>query len=231
MACFDLDGLETFSRYANKYEIARDPRLLEKLEALTLGCSQSGYACDIAFLLRWFQSDLDQLKSTFKGRAKKTKRFLKLLDKADLPFSDLESLCKGLLSHPENSLALKSDEKAFLRHQLNHINESILPENEEDLRRLLVFFPHLWVGLPLEKRSLFIDDLSARERMICCAQIEWEIWGLYTQVVRVKNIGDNMIHIESLKALVERIEEPYLVEGLIQLENYCMTFWYEDQAK
>lgn len=224
LACFDSSGLKYMAPLANAYELKRDPTLFEKVSALGISVDDKSKGSDITFILRWIESDAHQLRESFQRRKRKIERFSKLLDFDASEALCLEELIDDLLIKRQNSIVLNPKEVSFIRsYFLQALDGHRL--NDEELRLLSIFFPHRWVGLPIEMktRSFNLVTPSKDEKNICLSQLRWEVWGLYSQNGLTFNIAERLSHLASLKDLAEKVDGADIVKGCDLLEGLYTT--------
>jgi hypothetical protein len=219
LALYDQEKLENFSLVANPIELARDPKLLQKIKTSS-GDHEVTTAQKQVFALNWFKNDFHKWKENFESRSRKINRFVKLLQiESDVrpPSNEYELLnilhqtCWQKISDEHfkeliskiMSLPLHSDEKEKALNNFYATNAH--------LRSLfMACFPQLWIGPSLvhggrDEDVASYSSLPTDLKNIFKEQIHWEVWGLFGQWMREGGNLNFYVHIDVFLKLLDDI--------------------------
>jgi hypothetical protein len=202
---YNKNELNEFSPIANSYEIARDPELQS-----ILGLKETNYSKyqKIVFLCKTLESDQENLKSIPHLRVKKwTHHLNKLNENSEITLDSLKELLSKL------ALELKIDGNKFLDqyYKLNRtekVNCDNFYRENEDKKSYILLYPFRWIGSSLTCDSFFHDieeikNFSNEQLLLLEAQIEWEIWGLYSQYIHNLRQATLHTHLENIKQMMD----------------------------
>ena len=218
------DEVESFKIYLNPLEAQRDPILREHLNFNR----HATFEEKICFFLRCLASDTYGIRTDFSSRRRKWNRhlldlgFSEYCNKFDTP-SEIFEFCEERLLVSN----LPSYQKGFLGKQIQNHYQDINAWNRfystAPVRDFLMLAPNRWLGATLhhgkmEEDLSLIQNFSLTERNLLKAQIEWEIWGLFTQYHQIKDKQGLIRHMENFNLLARELSDfPELSEGFKKL--------------
>lgn len=206
------DSLEFFGSYLNPMEGNRDPLLLERIST-NFSCSEAQKVC---FFLRCLASDTYGIRTNFLSRKRKWDRHLQDLgfyeykDKLKTP-AEIFELCE------ENLLVknLPHYQSGFLGKLIQNYHQDINAWNRfyqvSNVRDFIVLAPNRWLGATLHFEKLeedieLIRSFSDFEFSLFQAQIEWEVWGLYTQINQIEDKEGLKKHLNNFMLVIDKLE-------------------------
>ncbi len=193
---YNRQHLEIISHFINHYEKERDPILSE----LIPDNSNKFKGVDkIIFLLRLLQSD-KQLVTSSEIRQKKWKQHLEQLGIHDRGLFNEEKLQWILEQHFLDSPQLIEALRNFVQLKKNHDFKFFETELHPYFK---VLYPHQDYWSDEVHNPIFIGQLSSLEKLILKRQIDWELWGLYTQRY--------WLTLENMKTHLERLMKLYFL--------------------
>ena len=197
--------LNSFSTITNYYEISRDPRLKKTLPT---PADSSNIYQEIVFLCKTIESDQKNLRNIPHHRVKKWTHHLKLINqKSEVSLEELLSL----LAKRCNELEISPTEflKDFykLDRTIKKNCDDFYRENS-DKKNYILLYPFRWIGSSLTCDSFFhdIEELKTftdEQLKLLEAQIEWEIWGLYSQYIHNLRQATLHTHLENIKQMMQ----------------------------
>ncbi len=220
----DSGEAQNFKVFINPMEADRDPILRD-----VLGLYKKPTIVEkICFFLRCLASDTYGIRTNFSSRKRKWERHL-----IDLGFSDytqqvstpseIFDLCEEKLL-TEN---LPNYEKGFLGKIIKNHHQDINAWNRfysaSSVRDFLLLAPNRWLGATIHHNKMnedlnLLSDLSTIEIDLLVAQIEWEIWGLFTQYQQIDDKQGLVNHLQNFKLLADKITgAPHLAHGFKKL--------------
>jgi hypothetical protein len=174
-----------FFDLANKYEIDRDPKLIERLDLKIKG---RGDAEKIAFITRMFESDVKNIRDFFKLRRKKWNFHFGQIDlSTTIKLENTQSMYKNLKklysALGENYFEFIND--ILSKYEDNERYDQIYKDRAW-VKYLMVLYPNRWIGRSfengnIEKDLLLFKDFNEIEKIVFLEQIKWEVWGLMSQ--------------------------------------------------
>jgi len=235
---FDRNYLFQIEPYANSVELKRDPALKEKMNKED---KDIDLAEEIVFILNWLSHDSHKMRENFRGRKKKIRRFLKILDIEERDVQGITELINLLIEEKFQHSDLNSVEVrkfltqfSFYDFTRRSADNEFYYDCEEFHRYLFCFFPQRWIGAALhygefDQCEKFLSDLSPFEKEIFLKQINWEIWGLMGQWRKGDDLINLLIHCENLKKLLVPLGQDSTTQqvGLDQLIHWQETGLYQ----
>jgi len=221
------------SRWANPWEIQRDPRLFSWLSAVPAEISPSAYKC--VFILRMLENDLENLYRTPKLRQNKWISHLQAVEAPIPDWTNSTTIISGIIRSSLALAQLESDQavslaqkdiEAYFKHQIATGKNPWIPPKKSP--SACVFFPHRFCHRPL---SLKITTQA--QGNIVLAQIAWEAWGLASQYLLNSDKENMSIYLQNLHKSLHTFLKPAflnfkgpegklaktLIEDLIYLES------------
>ncbi|CBW27897.1 hypothetical protein BMS_3140 [Halobacteriovorax marinus SJ] len=199
--------VQDFIPIANKYELERDPRLCKDY-----GISKEENIYEkIVFLCKLIESDQENLKNNPLYRKKKWEKHL-----TDLGLSseiDFESLIQ-LLNSQCSEIGI--DASNFLNHyyQENRTQKTSCDNfyrECKNIKEYILLYPFRWIGSSLTCESFFHDielikSFTKHELSLLEAQLNWEIWGLFSQYLHNLHKATLHTHLENIRQVMDTNE-------------------------
>ncbi|OUR93623.1 hypothetical protein A9Q84_19330 [Halobacteriovorax marinus] len=199
------DELKTFAPIVNSFELKRDPSLMEYLGNQVV--SSTKYE-ELVFLCKTVESDQENLLSIPEYRVKKWQHHFELTgNQCDVSLSSLLNLLK------EKSQSLGFDSDKFIEHYYTK-NRTIKKDCDDfyrenlDKQSYILLYPFRWIGSSLTCDS-FIHDIeeiksfSEDQLKLLEAQVQWEVWGLYSQHIHNLRQATLHTHLENIREMME----------------------------
>ena len=224
-----LEKTPVYLSSLNSYEGMRDPELMQ----LIPGRVKFDRIDKIVFLLRMLFSDREKLLSFPELRQKKWKSHFSLLGMSSSGIENFDTISEKIIQ-------LLHDEPEIRNHILsvldfmktNTLTDKSIFSSELPLTWKFLF-PHkyLWF-LSKSEREEVPESMSSFLIQICLRQIDWEIWGLMSQLPYSKGLSYNLnIHMRRLRRVVELIDPKnksiqridYFLQDLIKFEEVWST--------
>ncbi|MBT3583772.1 MAG: hypothetical protein HN509_02605 [Halobacteriovoraceae bacterium] len=212
---YQADEVTLFSSLANPLELKRDPDLLEKISTPV---RDQTLQSDLVFIIHILFSDFDNLKKRFSLRRKKWQRHLERLS---IPLS-LESIhsIEDLLELFDRELFDKVSRNEFKRFLIRYQQFNFKAANSMNrfyegvihVKSFILLAPSKWIGASLDSGEFEMDcelirNFSELEQKIYVEQINWEIWGLFSQYRVTMEELDLHIHLGNLKKTLDCIKD------------------------
>jgi len=206
------DSLEFFGNYLNPMEGNRDPLLLDKI-GTNLTCTEAQKVC---FFLRCLASDTYGIRTNFISRKRKWDRHLQ-----DLGFSEYKDNLKTpaeIFDICEKNLLVKNlphYQSGFLGKLIQNYHQDINAWNRfyqaSNVRDFIILAPNRWLGATVHFHNLeddlkLIRSFSEFEFDLFSAQIDWEIWGLYTQINQIEDREGLKNHLNNFLSVIDQLE-------------------------
>lgn len=196
--------LDIFAPTLNYYERLRDSKISKRMQEISL---KDMNVDKVVFILRNFYTDRVKLKTHPTLRQKKWRAHFQEMNLNVPEMIGIKELCNALKNilnlEEENWTKVLKAVKSGISVELNEENifSTSLPEYWKYL------FPHKYLWFE-SKREEAIKIRGTFLASVCLRQIEWEIWGIMSQIMFLKSDGINIeIHLLRLKNLVEIIDE------------------------
>ena len=204
--------------FANPIELKRDPELIQffHLEPKNVSSLQAS-----AFLSQMFLFDRHQLRIEPNIRLKKWKHHFNLVGKP-LNLDDLNhsTFLNHFISCFETRYFDPKKTLAFFESLLNEDLENL------DSRELLLFYPQWWVSLNITDNDVMEDlesfVLTNEELEIIAEHLNWEIWGLYSQLSLEENTSDYLLHLAKLLTLCSVLKLTDQEAGLLTIQTILL---------
>lgn len=219
---YQREHLQDLLPSCNRYELLRDPLLFELSKKLMVKEVIDDEGVEkLIFLLRLLQSDL-KLESFPHIRQKKWKQHWKELGFGEISFFTRQELLKKIseltAADPRLMEGIREWDKLKGVRGFDVFHTKFSPGF-----KMLFPHQHLWFHTLSESEEL--SDFSPLARKIIKRQIDWEVWGIYTQ--RYWLAEDNMLaHLNRLMkvyetlASQEEIERSYrMIKALVLHKN------------
>ena len=188
---FYLDSLIlSISPSLNFYERMRDPELSEQLQDIKY---QNLNVDKIVFLLRMIYADKEKLGRVSFIRQKKWKAHFQEMAFETPPKITTAYIVRILIETMQlpSDLEKKVSEAIYflLTTELN--DQNIYHIKLPELWKFLFPHKHLWFHSEKEEKFDIVKGTILEE--VCLRQIDWEVWGLMSQLPFLPNIDENLI--------------------------------------
>jgi hypothetical protein len=195
--------VSSLGKYANPFEISRDPELASFLKL------ESNSFHKVIFLSRMLLSDQQQLRTHFSVRQMKWHRHLISVG-IDCKPTQLDELLKTFYTTPPNREAITGLEDYWT----SIFNNSSRPDLSS---ASFIFDPITFLGTDLD-----FPELNEPEVQVLDYNIQWEIWGIGSQVV-LSEPTNTLLHLTRINRLITHYELPHLQEALDILADQLAT--------
>lgn len=198
---------------ANPYELKRDPELIKKIDKeLDFNNLEK-----TIFLLRMLYADHQNLIRDPMSRLRKWNQHFQMLDlpvKESISFNIIIEIIIDSINDKTNSIDI--------RNALNFLKTPFVDEDKiyhattPPLWKFLFPHKHLWFereieDFPEEKENTVLGN-------ICLRQIDWEIWGLMTQLPEIKDKEFGLkLHLNRLSRVASRLNPKSDIPEKIQI--------------
>lgn len=207
------DTIKDFLHIANPIEIARDPKL--KI-FYTLPPSEEEHY--FVFIFRNLFADKKNLINNPKIRQKKWASHFKdnPISKENMSFFDDKIIIKALTEFSGIKDPSHKDEwaKAFAYIlNIEELNEDVYSNPRPALVSVLIPHHTMWNHDSLAS----LKHLTSFQKKVLEKQLEWEIWGLYTQLPLLTNNDQILNHLKNLQIVATSIENHSLSQSFDSL--------------
>lgn len=216
-----------FSNFCNPHEADRDIILRD----LTGYKRDSQGALKACFFLRCLASDTYGIRENFKTRKKKWQKHMKDLG---IGTSSVINSTSDLFRCADEELVKKligQSSTPFLRMFYNQKHGDINAWNRfygnVEVKDFMLFAPNYWIGASLhhgkyESDVELLNNFNEAEFSLLRAQLEWEIWGLFTQYKLVEDKENLIQHLLKLRDFSKSVPGASLIgkgfDKLIELQ-------------
>ena len=175
--------LEMFQAFANPFELARDPRSARRMATRAPSLSEA-----VVFLLRLLDADAENLIRRPWVRKRKWQNHFDVVG-AEFPnFQSPHELgLRTLVEAVADFASVPRDQKALAVQELEAYFSNPKRRDAESLG-----LPSRWQGVFLPHRFAHhwnrVLNLTSDRSDLFVSQIEWEVWGLYGQILRPDGI-------------------------------------------
>ena len=217
---YEQKDLSSAATWINWYELKRDPMLFNLVEALS---PKNGDK--FVYLLRLLESDAFNLISRPSQRHKKWQRHFQEVELCCPNEITLLNTISAIL--PCSPITQKHNEtKSFLSYYLSH-NQSETYQNlhcDEKERLFIIMYPHRWLVAANGERSLVSTlrrlRFTEEELEIICAQLKWEVNGLYTQKFTLPDTSSLMTYIDMIMNFLVLLEDMKEQEYISLIDSF-----------
>jgi hypothetical protein len=209
----------------NYYERMRDPELSRQLHNVDYDDLDTERG---VFMLRMIYADKKHLNEMSFLRQKKWKGHFLDMDFTVPDEINLEIILERLFS----TLKLEKDHEKLVTECIYfHLNNEI---NEQNIFKIKLpefwkyIFPHRYIWFEYGKDDQFLPILGTKLEKICLRQLDWEVWGLMTQLPFLPDIKENLeVHLLRLaqvsKLLSPKSLMPFQVKKLLDVAKIFKT--------
>ena len=204
------EDLKALSPFINWYEVNRDPELLDLLPSIKI---EDFEIEKLVFLLRMIQSDL-ALEKEPHFRQRKWKQHFSSMGLENKGFVNRETLLSTIFNMLTGYEHLKEALKSWdLERQSQDFD--VFQTKLHQGFKILYPHQHLWFHSSSE---LVFENLSNFEKKILKRQIDWEIWGIYTQRLFLEKVSIETHFIRLMKVYrnVAKIDEHKYALNILQ---------------
>jgi hypothetical protein len=191
---------------ANYYEIRRDPILFEKIRPIQNDID------GIVFLLRMLFADRTNLIGRPQIRSRKWLKHFEDLQLAPPLKINFDNICVSiaeLAERPEVFEALQ-----MLRGELKEPEMFFMPKK----KFWKYLYPHKYLWFETDEVDDPAEILGSKLADICLRQIDWEVWGLMTQLPYIDDLNLGFkIHLERLGKVADSIGDKNGINQRIHL--------------
>jgi hypothetical protein len=232
---YNIAHLKQFSSFANTYEVKRDPDLLEKFHIASF--SQDTLSQSIIFLIRGLSSDYERVEKYPIYRIKKWNIFYNILD-LNSSFSKNNPVSVAKIIHQIQHLLpnqVTFDATEF--KQIVQLGSNLAKFGMTKCIR--IYFPHLWPYATAngQYREDFHEEVikyqkdNTSEQAITLAQLNWEFWGVITQIPNSMIINDVVFHLEQIKTISDQLNvqgSEELSSNILYLVDYLSEWGFKN---
>lgn len=224
-------NINDFVPCANFYDLMKDP-LLKEASCLTKEESLLTFEEKFVYLLKMYQSDQHNLKKIFYLRHKKWNFVLQQigLGPCYLDTNGISSLKDLIISLQKNffNYSTQLNIQIFLQDISGEISyEKRLRELFKKniyTKEFILCFPFIWMGEAIKNQSfeIYLKEIkqySFQEQTILSYHMNWEIWGLYTQYLQIKNKKEVIIHLDHMVKLYRSLILVNNEKSIYQIER------------
>ncbi len=215
---YDQKFFHQMLSFANPIELKRDPELIKYFQLNPEGPSTLQRT---SFLCQMFLFDRHQLRTQPNLRLKKWQHHFSLTDN---PLDRDELNHSSFLNHfISNFGAEYFDQKKTLTFFKCLLHEDL---GSLSSRELLIFYPQWWVSLNIADNDVMEDidsfSLTNQEIEIIAEHLNWEIWGLYSQLSLEENTSDYLLHLAKLLTLCSVLKLNKQETGLLNIQKIIL---------
>lgn len=204
--------------FANPLELMRDPELISFFNLIF---PKPSSLHKTAFLSQMFLFDRHQIYSQPNLRTKKWRHHFELIGSPLLTQNLNHSI---FLEHFISCF----DDQYFDQKRLTAFFKNLLHEELSELNSqdLLQIYPQWWVSLNISDDQVMEDlevlDLTESELSVIAEHLNWEIWGIYSQVSFEENTSDYLKHLSKLLTLCSILKLKKQEEGLLIIQKIML---------